>query len=103
MSEVISAFISSIILLITIFVFTKIVTKEKIDYKSLKTILVFLIFAILHTVIYILSKGTIKTILILILYTVFIKILFNKKIESCIFMSIIYIILTIIPELLITT
>ena len=103
MSEVISAFISSIILLITIFVFTKIVTKEKIDYKSLKTILVFLIFAILHTVIYILSKGTIKTILILILYTVFIKILFNKKIESCIFMSIIYIILTIIPELIITT
>ena len=103
MLEVISTFVSSIILLITIFVFTKIVTREKVNYKSLKTILVFLVFAILHTVIYVLSKGTIKTILILILYAVFIRILFNKKVESCIFMSIIYIILTIIPELVITT
>lgn len=73
--------------------------KEKI--KMLNKIVIFIIICLLHTIIFLYFEGTIKTILLCTLYVLTFQIYFETITTKSILASIIYVILTIIPDLLI--
>ena len=102
MSEIISIFISSILSMSAVIFFGEIIFNNNIIKKESikKFIVVLLASSILHTILYICFDGTIKTILLCILYMLTLKIFNNISISKAIISSIIFYVLLIIPDLI---
>lgn len=97
MLEIIKIFISSVIMMITIYIFGALTTDNKRINKKRKIISI-IVFSMLYTIIYLFTRGTTKTILFCITYGIFIKMVFNTTITKASIISIIYVLLNIIPE-----
>ena len=100
MLEIIKLYISSIILLSTLYISVIIINGANKKRNLLMIITLILLFSILHTIIYAYTDTSFKTILICFLYSSFISLMFKLKISKSIFISIIYIILLMIPDLI---
>lgn len=99
MLEIIKILISSIIQIITFYLFI-IITMKKEQKVTIKRIVLIMITAMLNTIIYHYSSGMIKTILICILHALFLKNTFELQFSRSILISIVYIILYFIPDLI---
>lgn len=104
MLEIINTFISSIILILTLFIYGKIIIKDiKIKKDEIvKFIIILFITSLLNTIIYTYTKNTPKTMLTCLLYIIFFRFVFDLKFSRAIFNGIFYIIATIIPDLIMT-
>ena len=92
---------SSIFMIITVYYFGQIILNNEFKIKKLlKTWLIFLTAIILHTIIYLYTDGIIKTLLLCILYSLFLSLIFKTSYWKSSLMSIIYTLLMIIPDLL---
>lgn len=99
MWQIISTYIGIVIMMIGIIVFGIIVLNEKPKISKIQLILTLLILCILHTIVYLSLKGTIKTIIICIINVFLYKFIFKISIKKSIFLSFIYLIILIILEL----
>lgn len=99
MSEVFSIFIGCVIYSITDVLFAKIVSKLKLKQDKLFTVVVILIMSIFHTIMVIKGKGIIKTISTFIFYIFTHKLLFDMTWKKAIFLTIMYFIIILIPDL----
>ena len=101
MSEVISIFISSIFMVLTTYVFGYIVSNKKFhSINKRKSIVILLISAIIHTIIFIYFNGTAKTLILCILYSIILRESFDFEYSKAILLSIIFSLLMIIPDLI---
>lgn len=90
-------------MIITVYYFGKIILNNEFKIKKLlKTWLIFLIAIILHTIIYLYTDGIIKTLLLCILYSLFLSLIFKTSYWKSSLMSIIYTLIMIIPDLVVT-
>lgn len=104
MLEIINTIASSIILIMTLFTYGMLVIKDSNNKKEkrLSLTIIIVVAAILNIVIYFYSSGTPKTILTCILYVLFFKYTFNLNLNKAIFNGIIYVVLLVIPDLIVT-
>ena len=87
--------------MISVHVFGLITSKDESKKNiKLKNILILILFAILHTIAYLYLKGTYKTVILCTIYAIYFYIVFDKKVYKSIFSSIIYAVITIVPDLL---
>lgn len=90
-------------MIITVYYFGQIILNNEFKIKKLlKTCLIFLIAIILHTIIYLYTDGIIKTLLLCILYSLFLSLIFKTGYWKSSLMSIIYTLIMIIPDLVVT-
>lgn len=90
-------------MIITVYYFGQIILNNEFKIKKLlKTCLIFLIAIILHTIIYLYTDGIIKTLLLCILYSLFLSLIFKTSYWKSSLMSIIYTLIMIIPDLVVT-
>ena len=88
-------------MMISVHVFGLITSKDESKKNiKLKNILILILFAILHTIAYLYLKGTYKTVILCTIYAIYFYIVFDKKVYKSIFSSIIYAVITIVPDLL---
>lgn len=100
MLEVIKAFICCLIFMITLYIYGLILFDERRQSNNIKSLIIFILLCILHTIIFLYTKGAIKTILLCIIYATLLKEIYKINISKSIFASIVYAIITIIPDLL---
>lgn len=92
--------LSSTLLILTLYIFGRIVILNRRHKNIMIDILIVIIFSILSFFMYKYTSGTIKTILTCILYSALLVSLFDIKLSKSIFTSILYIIILVIPDLL---
>ena len=102
MLEIISVFISSIILITTLYTFGVLTTDNKnyTKIKEIKTIIYIIFCSLINTCIFLLLNGMMKTLLMCLMYAIFLYLLIYKEFNKSIFAAIIYTILGIIPDLI---
>lgn len=100
MSENFKLLLSSTLLILTIYIFGRIVIVDRRFKNKLIDILIVLIISVLSFFIYKYTTGTIKTITTCLLYASLLFLTCDVKISKAIFTSIVYVILLIIPDLL---
>lgn len=86
--------------MVSLYIYGKIIFKDKNKNPKHKQVILFLIMSLIHTIVFVCLDGIVKTIIISIIYTITLKILFNINIVKAIFASIIFVIILIIPDLL---
>lgn len=90
-------------MIITVYYFGQIILNNEFKIKKLlKTWLIFLIAIVLHTIIYLYTDGIIKTLLLCILYSLFLSLIFKTSYWKSSLMGIIYTLIMIIPDLVVT-
>lgn len=92
--------LSSTILIITLYIFGRIILVNRRQKKLIIEILLLVIFILLNILVYKYTDGTIKTILTCLLYASLFYTIFDIRFSKSIFTSIIYVILLVIPDLL---
>ena len=102
MSEIISSFVSCTIFLISLYCFGIIIFNDRENSKKPSNIIIFIVGCIFHTLIISHLDNTPKTISLCLLYVILFKLIFNVRFSKAIFASIIYAILAIIPDLIVT-
>lgn len=102
MLEIIRALISSIILTTSLYAFGLTVFKEKKNQSKTYNLIAFLVGNILSAFVFSYSTGTIKTILLCIVFTFMMITIFKTEFDKSLFASIIYVIILVIPDLLTT-
>lgn len=93
--------LSSTLLILTLYIFGRIVIVNRRHKNMMVDILIILGFILLNILVFKYTKGTIKTIITCLLYASLFFCIFNIKLSKSIFTSIVYVILLIIPDLLI--
>lgn len=93
--------LSSTLLILTLYIFGRIVIVNRRHKNIMIDILIILGFILLNILVFKYTKGTIKTIITCLLYASLFFCIFNIKLSKSIFTSIVYVILLIIPDLLI--
>ena len=103
MSEIINGFISSATLTISVYAFGALIlkNKEKKENKIIDNIIIILISIILHTFVFLYLTGTIKSILLCIIFMLTFKHLFKSSYGKSLISAIIYIFMLVIPDLLV--
>ena len=104
MLEIINGFISSAIQTISLYCFGYHIVREK-NYNKKEIVydlITILVSVILHTFIFVYLKGTIKTIVLCGLFMITFRILFNTTYTKSLLSAIIYIVILIIPDLIVT-
>lgn len=101
MLEVLKTFFNCSILVISVYIFGIIIFNNGKFKLTFKDIIAIIICSALHTIAFILLKGTEKTILSMLSFGLLIKLSFDKGNMRSIFSGIVYMLLLIIPELLI--
>lgn len=86
--------------MIAVYIYGLLLFEKSNKLNSAYKIIFFLVLCIIHTFIFLYFSGTIKTILLCILYTITLKLLFNITTTKAIFSSIIYAIISIFVDLL---
>ena len=98
MSKIFNVFISSILMMTSVIAFGGIITERKPKIKKL--IIAILISVIIHTAIYLMFDGILKTLLLCLMYTVTIYYIYNIDCTKSLLCSIIYTFLMVIPDLI---
>ena len=103
MSESFDALISCLIMMLSLCLYGYILFgyKKEAKRKEISNFLILIIGTILHTIIFLYLKGTTKTLLLCVIYVFTLKRLFNISYAKSIFVTILYTILLIIPELIV--
>lgn len=101
MLEVLKTFFNCSILVISVYIFGIILFNNGKFKLTFKDIIAIIICSALHTTAFILLKGTEKTILSMLSFALLIELSFNTGYIKSIFSSILYSLLTIIPDLMI--
>lgn len=102
MSEIINGFISSAIFTIPVYIFGILIIKEPENKQNglLYNAVILLFSVIIHTIIFLSFEGAIKTILLCTLFMFTFHLLFNVNYWKSLFATIIYAIISVIPELI---
>ena len=100
MSAIINSFLVSIVSTLTAYLFGVIILNGGKIKKTTKDIVIFIIICMLHTIIFLLIKNAVKTLLLMSIFALLFKFIFNTGWLKSIFTSIIYIIILTIPDLL---
>ncbi len=101
MLEVLKTFFNCSILVISVYIFGIILFNNGKFKLTFKDIIAIIVCSVLHTTAFILLKGTEKTILSMLSFALLIELSFNTGYIKSIFSSILYSLLTIIPDLMI--
>ena len=94
--------LSSTLLILTLYIFGRIVIVNRRHKNMMVDILIILGFILLNILVFKYTKGTIKTIITCLLYVSLFFCIFNIKLSKSIFTSIVYVILLVIPDLIVT-
>ena len=100
MYHVISTYLSSIILLIGVILFAKIILNTKIKVSKLQLILVVLILSVVYTYTFIKFEGTLKTIIMFLINIIVCKKIFETNYSKVIFLIVLYAFVIIIPDMI---
>ena len=100
MLEIINDFISCTIFTLSVYIYGIILFGNNKNIKAINKIILFIVLCVIHTVVFIFLNGEIKTILLCLIYTILLKLCFNSTFLKALLLSIIYIIVLIIPDLL---
>ena len=100
MLEIFKLLLSSTLLILTLYIFGRIVIVDRKQKNTLIEILILIGFIIINILVFKYTKGTIKTITTCLLYASLLYLIFAIKFSKAIFTSIVYVILLVIPELL---
>lgn len=100
MSKIFNVFISSILMMTSVIAFGGIITERKPKIKKL--IIAILISVIIHTAIYLMFDGILKTLLLCLMYAITIQYLYSIDSYKSVLMCIIYTLLMTIPDLCVT-
>lgn len=98
MLEIFNALIACLITTITLYIAGAIIF-GKSKNTTLKNIIILIISATIHTIMFLYLSGMVKTIAIYILFILTFKYIFNIKFSKATLFSVIYIILLLIPDL----
>lgn len=101
MSEVFSIFLGCVIYSITDVLFVRIVSKLKFKKDTKFNITIILFMSIFHTLMVLKGKGIIKTVFTYIFYVITHRLLFVMSWKKSIFLTIMYFILMLVPDLVI--
>lgn len=101
MSAIFKLLLSSTLLIITLYIFGRIVLVNRRPKKMVIEILLLIVFILLNILVYKYTDGTIKTIVTCLLYASLLYTIFDIKISKSIFTSIVYVILLVIPDLIV--
>lgn len=94
--------LSSTLLILTLYIFGRIVIVNRRHKNIMIDVLILLGFILLNILVFKYTTGTIKTIITCLLYSSLFFSIFKIKLSKSIFTSIVYVILLIIPDLLLT-
>ena len=100
MLEIFKLLLSSTLLILTLYIFGRIVIVDRKQKNTLIEILILIGFIIINILVFKYTKGTIKTITTCLLYASLLYLIFDIKFSKAVFTSIVYVILLVIPELL---
>lgn len=100
MLEIFKLLLSSTLLILTLYIFGRIVIVDKKQKNTLIEVLILIGFIIINILVFKYTKGTLKTITTCLLYASLLYLIFDIKFSKAIFTSIVYVILLVIPELL---
>lgn len=92
--------LSSTLLILTLYIFGRIVIVNRRHKNIMIDVLILLGFILLNILVFKYTTGTIKTIITCLLYSSLFFCIFNIKLSKSVFTSIVYIILLVIPDLL---
>lgn len=101
MSAIFKLLPSSTLLIMTLYIFGRIVLVNRRPKKTVIEILLLLGFSLLSNLVFGYTDGTVKTILTCLVYATLFFTMFDIKISKSIFTSIVYVILLVIPELIV--
>lgn len=93
--------LSSTLLILTLYIFGRIVIVNRRHKNIMIDVLILLGFILLNILVFKYTTGTIKTIITCLLYSALFFCIFNIKLSKSVFTSIVYVILLVIPDLLI--
>lgn len=99
MSEIINGFLCSLTCTLSVYGLGLMVFKNNAKKNILRNIIIAFVVTVLYTLIYLKVDGTLKTVLLGVIFTITYKLLFDISIDKCLFASILYIILLIVPDL----
>lgn len=99
MLEIFNALIACLITTITLYIAGTIIF-GKSKNTTLKNIIILIISATIHTIMFLYLSGVVKTLFLCLLLTITFKYIFNINISKSIMFSIIYIIILLVPDLL---
>lgn len=94
--------LSSVLLIIAVYIFGNIVIVNRRHKSLIIDILIVACISLLSFIVFKYTAGTIKTITTCLLYTLLLFSLFKIKLSKAIFTSIIYVIMLVIPDLIVT-
>ena len=100
MWQIINGFICSLITIIGVFLFGKIVLNKEIEFSKEKIIISIIATTIIHTAIYLNLEGTLKSLSMMLLDICFYIYIFKISIQKSILTSVLYAIILLIPELI---
>lgn len=101
MSEIFKGFLSSVAMFISVYGFGIIIFNYKINKKSIiKNFFISLFIICLYTIIFLKFNGTMKTVLLCMLFMLTYKLVFNRSIGNSLISAIIYLVILIVPDLL---
>lgn len=100
MLQIISTYIGIVIMMIGVIAFGKIVLNKIPQVSNLKLVSILMIICIIHLAIYLNFVGITKTIIVSTINTFFYKYIFKISIKKSIFLTLLYIIILMIPDLL---
>ena len=100
MSQVIEAIIELVITTIGVYLFGRIALNKKIEVSKSKFLVFFIITVVCNTIIYLNLTGTLKTILMEIIYIIFFVKVFKISMSKSIFLTLIHLLFLVLAELL---
>lgn len=98
MLKIFSSLINSIVMITTVYIFGKATNKKIIMQNKAKVIIVNIVLCILNTLVCMYTEGTEKTLLMCMIYTIFINVTFSIEFGKSMLLSILFILLLIIPD-----
>ena len=100
MLEIFKLLLSSTLLILTLYIFGRIVIVDRKQKNTLIEVLILIGFIIINILVFEYTKGTIKTITTCLLYASLLYLIFAIKFSKAVFTSIVYVILLVIPDLI---
>ncbi|MGM9876145.1 MAG: GHKL domain-containing protein [Bacilli bacterium] len=100
MLEIFKLLLSSTLLILTLYIFGRIVIVDRKQKNTLIEVLILIGFIIINILVFKYTKGTLKTITTCLLYASLLYLIFDIKFSKAIFTSIVYVIISVIPDLI---
>jgi len=101
MLKIIEQFVGLFIMMVGVSIFERVTVDKKITISKIKFICLLVIITLIHTATYLNLEGTIKTVVMFLTNMIFGKIAFNISYKKAIFLTFLYMIFLILPDLLV--